>query len=74
MTLPLAILDAISHGSCVSLPTHDGWLVPTEPTLSPCCRAIRALYIVRQVMEGASLDYTCRCCECEDAVTVEVAK
>jgi len=64
VNIPHAVYDAISHGSCVSLPTHDGWLVPTEPTLSPCCRAIRALYIVRQVMTGASLEWDCACVEC----------
>ena len=61
--IPLAIHEAIAHGSCQPLTARDGWLVVTEVTLSPCCQTMTGFFIVRQHMPG--MTWTVRCLTCE---------
>ena len=76
-TMPLAIVDAIEHGSYFPLPDRSGFLVMLDSTnglACPDCERAMAFVIVQQRIRLAGVDvglpasrWSYRCLGCADA-------
>ena len=73
-TIPIAVHDAIERGSCIPLPDHSGWNVPTEPTRAPCCGTMKALFVVRQKIDASASEWVVKCWECENKMIMDLAR
>lgn len=63
--IPLAVMEAIERGSCVTLPERDGFCAITEATPCPSCGTMKTIFIVRQVMPSTA--WLCGCWVCTDS-------
>src|SRR5262249_41280426 len=62
--IPLAVMNAIEHGSCLTLPDRDGFCALTEATPCPLCGTMKTIFILRQVMPSA--EWFCACWACTE--------